>query len=109
MRKIPARRAGSAAAVFAAVFAAGLTVGPPGAHADDTSYLRYLTEHGYTAQYADGEPIPAVSARVLGHMICENLHTGRSVAQQLPHYPAWPQFGLMAEAAQHELCPDTLS
>jgi hypothetical protein len=27
------------------------------------------------------------------------------VEVQQPHYPAWPQFALIAEAAQHELCP----
>lgn len=96
--------------VLWAVAAAGAAVvlSAPAAHADDDGYLQYLHAHGYTAQYAGGEPIPAASARVLGHMICENLHAGRSVEQQLPHYPAWPQFALMAEAAQHELCPSGL-
>lgn len=78
------------------------------AHADDASYMRYLGEHGYTGLYADGEPIAPASARILGHMICDNLHVARTVGQQQPNYPQWPQFPLMAEAAQHELCPETL-
>jgi hypothetical protein len=85
-----------------------LPFGLAAAHADDNSFLRYLADHGYTAAYAGGEPITPASARALGHMICENLHVGRSVGQQEPNYPQWPQFPLMAEAAQHELCPDTL-
>lgn len=88
--------------------AAVVLLGAAPAHADDAGYLQYLNSHGYTAQYAGGEPIPPVSARTLGHMICENLHTSRTVEQLTPHYPSWPQFPLMAEAAQHELCPDTL-
>lgn len=75
------------------------------AHADDASFMQYLSTHGYSARYAGDEPIPDPSVRALGHMICENLHVGRSVAIQEPNYPAWPQFLLIAEAAQHELCP----
>jgi len=85
--------------------ATGAVAGGAPAHADDAGFMKYLNSHGYTARYAGDEPIPEPSVRALGRMICENLHVGRSVAAQQPNYPAWPQFGLIAEAAQHELCP----
>ncbi|MEZ0385314.1 DUF732 domain-containing protein [Mycobacterium sp. pW045] len=78
---------------------------PAPAHADDSGFMKYLNSHGYTARYAGDEPISEPSVRALGHMICENLRVGRSVEAQQPNYPAWPQFTLIAEAAQHELCP----
>lgn len=83
----------------------GALLGAAPAHADDSSFMKYLNSHGYTARYAGDEPISEPSVRALGHMICENLRVGRSVEVQQPHYPAWPQFVLIAEAAQHELCP----
>lgn len=82
-----------------------MLLGAAPAHADDGSYLRYLKDHGYTGQYADGQPIAPGSATALGHMICENLHVGRSVERQAPNYLEWPQFPLMADAAEHEICP----
>lgn len=91
-------------ATVPAIAAAALLSAAP-AYADDAGFVRYLNEHGYTAAYAGGDPIPAPSVRALGHMICENLHIGRSVEDQQPNYPAWPQFPLIADAAQHELCP----
>lgn len=86
---------------------AGAVLSAAPAHADDAGFMQYLNAHGYTARYAGDEPIPEPSARALGHMICENLRVGRSVEMQQPHYPAWPQFPLIAEAAQRELCPGT--
>lgn len=83
----------------------GTLVGAGSAHADDSGFMKYLNSHGYTARYAGDEPISEPSVRALGHMICENLRVGRSVEVQQPNYPAWPQFGLIAEAARHELCP----
>ncbi|MGV0748281.1 DUF732 domain-containing protein [Mycolicibacter minnesotensis] len=85
--------------------AMGALVAAAPAHADDASFMKYLNTHGYTARYGNDEPISESSVRALGHMICENLRVGRTVEMQLPHYPAWPQFGLIAEAARQELCP----
>lgn len=93
------------AASAAACISVGALLGAAPAHADEAGFMTYLNAHGYTARYAGDEPIPEPSVRSLGHMICENLRVGRSVAVQQPHYPAWPQFALIAEAAQHELCP----
>jgi hypothetical protein len=94
-----------AAACVSAVALVGAWVVPAAAHADDSSFMTYLNSHGYSARYAGDEPISEPSVRALGHMICENLRVGGSVELQQPHYPEWPQFGLIAEAAQHELCP----
>ncbi|WP_409437430.1 hypothetical protein [Mycobacterium sp. SMC-14] len=85
--------------------ATGVLVGAAPAHADDASFMKYLNTHGYTARYANDEPISESSVRALGHMICENLHVGRTVEIQQPHYSAWPQFPLIADAARQELCP----
>lgn len=93
-----------AGAAWTAAAAAALLGAAP-AHADDASFMKYLNSHGYTARYAGDEPISEPSVRALGHMICENLHVGRSVEAQLPHYPAWPQFTLIADGARAELCP----
>ncbi|HEU0191735.1 MAG TPA: hypothetical protein VFR17_10790 [Mycobacterium sp.] len=92
-------------ATFPAVLIAALLGAGP-ADADAAGYLRYLTDHGYTGQYADGNPITPVSARVIGQMICEQLRVGRTVEQLQPNYPQYPQFPLMAEAAQQQLCAD---
>ena len=94
-----------AGAALTAVVAAGALLGAAPARADDASFMRYLNSHGYTARYAGDEPISEPSVRALGHMICENLHVGRSVEAQLPNYPAWPQFPLIADAARAEICP----
>ena len=92
------------AAALAAGAAVALLAAAP-AQANDSSFLHYLNGHGYTGHYADDAPISNSSALALGHMVCENLHVGRSVEVQEPNYPQWPQFRLIAEAAQHELCP----
>lgn len=91
--------------IVVAGVAIGVPVGTAPAHADEAGFMKYLNTHGYTARYAGDEPIPEPSVRVLGHMICENLHVGVSVERQQPKYPAWPQFPLIAEAARQELCP----
>lgn len=94
-----------AAALVTAVVAVGTQIGAIPAHADEAGFMKYLNTHGYTARYADDAPISEPSVRALGQMICENLRVGRSVETQQPNYPAWPQFGLIADAARHELCP----
>lgn len=93
------------APLAAAGFSVGALLGAAPSRADDAGFMNYLNAHGYTARYAGDEPITEPSVRALGHMICENLRVGRSVEIQQPHYPAWPQFALIAEAARHELCP----
>ncbi|MBS9532639.1 DUF732 domain-containing protein [Mycobacterium sp. M1] len=100
-------RCAAPALVTAAITAAAVAGAGP-AQADDAGFLRFLAEHGYTGLYAGGEPIPQSSVLALGHMVCENLHVGVTVELQQPNYPAWPQFPLIADAAQRELCPSGL-
>ncbi|ORV44770.1 hypothetical protein AWC02_14715 [Mycolicibacter engbaekii] len=94
----------TAAAVVAGV-AMGMSIAAAPAHADEAGFMNYLNTHGYTARYADDQPITEPSVHTLGHMICENLRVGRTVESQQPYYPAWPQFPLIAQAARQELCP----
>ncbi|BBY35464.1 hypothetical protein BST33_03685 [Mycolicibacter minnesotensis] len=96
---------GLTAPLAAAGIATGALLGAATASANDAGFMAYLNSHGYTARYADDAPITEPSVRALGHMICENLHVGRTVEMQAPYYPAWPQFPLIAEAARQELCP----
>lgn len=73
-----------------------LTLAAPAA-ADDASFLAYLDSHGYS-YYSSPQRTPDAA-----------LYTGRLYCQ----YPDWarsspngnPQYGLILEAAEHELCP----
>lgn len=74
----------------------------PASHADEQSYIDYINTHG-------GSMAPRDWLITDGHLACDRLHAGRSIeairaeaapAAWLP--PVW------IEAAQHELCPDTL-
>lgn len=79
-------------------------VGSPQAHADENGYLNQLNQSGVPMANPAG-------ALMGGRMVCDNLHHGMT-----PEQVASPlQFGLMAgfapaivDAAQHQLCPDTL-
>jgi hypothetical protein len=93
------------APLAAAGFSVGAVVGAAPSHADDAGFMNYLNAHGYTARYAGDEPITEPSVRALGLIFCLKVRVGRSVEVQQSHFPAWPQFALIAEAAQHELCP----
>ena len=95
-----------AIAVFAAAGAA-LGAGTV-AHADNNTFLDYLREHGYSGRYRDGFPVDPGRSILFGIMACNNLRNGWTVEQQLPRYWELPEFPLVVEAAQHELCPDTL-
>lgn len=80
------------------------TVGIGAAHADDASYLAYLQEHGF-----NWPPVPGVQLHG-GHVICDQLRGGATpdeVAASYNHFPSVMPAGWL-EAAQHELCPDTL-
>lgn len=103
--------------ITAAIFAAVLS--PPAiAHADDASYQQYLLNHGYGGGI--GPALPGAVATIPGafvdwgrtysdgHMLCDRLHSGATVTD-LAHQYSWSQyFPLIIDAAQHELCPDTL-
>ncbi len=91
-------------AVVSAAVAAALMVAAP-AQADDQSYLNYLESHGQSTTawpYSPGKFV------MVGQMICTNIRSGADpLAGASPIDRAtWGPIGV--EAAQHELCPDTL-
>lgn len=73
--------------------------------ADEDRYLAYLDEHGYTARYVSGKPVPRSSTIMYGHYVCTNLRASGDPGSS----STLPQFPLIVEAAQHALCPDTAS
>ena len=91
-------------AVVSAAVAAALMVAAP-AQADEQSFLNYLEAHGQSTTAFPYSPGKFV---MVGHMICTNLHSGADpLAGASPIDRAtWGPIGV--EAAQHELCPDTL-
>jgi hypothetical protein len=76
-------------------------------HADEQSYIQYLNEHGYTGVYFGGLFHPR-NTIVLGHAICNDLHSGGTPELQQVKWWMLPQLPLAREAARRELCPDTL-
>lgn len=92
-----------ALAGFGAAAVAALTLAVP-VKADDASYMDYLRSHGWGPQYPV-EALPGMMEKS-GHTICGMLRAGWRpddiVATMRPNN------GIAVEAAQHELCPDTL-
>jgi hypothetical protein len=74
---------------------------PPGAHADANSYLGYLQSHGTFA----GSP---ASALHMGMFVCDSLHAGMTLDQVVTGHVTVFDVRSIADAAQRELCPDTL-
>lgn len=77
---------------------------PPASHADAQSYLAYLQSHGTnTSLWPDTRKVDA------GERLCSMLHSGMAPDQIIGsaglHVVDAP--GIL-DAAQHELCPDTL-
>lgn len=93
-------------AVFAMVaFGAEMIVLPmPGAHADDQSYLKYLNDHGISIAGTSG-PFGLLSA---GRAVCDNLRAGADPRAGMNILTAALIPDGVVEAAQRELCPDTL-
>jgi hypothetical protein len=76
----------------------------PSARADGDSYIRYLNDHGTF--------VPGINDAVRisrGSQACTSLHNGMTPQQILDANPI-VYFDLrgVIDAAQHELCPDTL-
>lgn len=90
---------GTAAAAVSVVLAST-------AQADDQSFLNYLESHG---QSTTAFPYSPGKFLMVGRMICDNLHSGADplAGASFIDRGTWGQVGV--EAAQHELCPDTLS
>ena len=84
-------------------FPAALAMAAP-AHADGDSYIRYLNDHGTF--------VPGINDAVRisrGSQVCTSLHNGMTPQQIIDANPI-VYFDLrgVIDAAQHELCPDTL-
>ncbi len=98
-----------------AAAAAALALAAP-AHADEDGYLNYLREKNWTGQYMLGQPIlqgvvvSPENAIAAGRNVCNQLHTGLSRVEILAAVPASHagNQSILIDAAQHELCPDTL-
>jgi Protein of unknown function (DUF732) len=74
------------------------------AHADGDSFIRYINDHGI---YDPGINDSIRLSR--GVQACTQLHNGMTAQQVVESQPI-VYFDLrgVVEAAQHELCPDTL-
>lgn len=89
-----------------AVFSMAVLLAAP-AHSDEQSYMAYLDQHGYTGVYFGGYFHPR-NTIVLGHAVCDDLHSGGSPDIEQLKWWMLPQLPLVREAAQRELCPETL-
>jgi Protein of unknown function (DUF732) len=87
---------------IAACIAALIATASP-AHAD--GYLNYLTAHG---QSITAWPMSPPQFVILGHGICTNLHAGADPLAGTSPIERVTWGPIAVEAAQHELCPDTL-
>jgi hypothetical protein len=91
--------------IAAASATAAIGSAAPNAHADDQSYLNYLQAHGTnTSQFGYG---PGQFVMV-GHMICTNIKAGADPLAGASPIDRAILDPVAVEAAQHELCPDTL-
>lgn len=87
---------------FTLVSAAFLLVAPQ-AHADEPSYINELNAHGVFAPVGPNQEIK------MGHAVCDSLRAGnpRPAANQFLMVQQ-PWADPIIDAAQHQLCPDTL-
>ncbi|MBS9534671.1 DUF732 domain-containing protein [Mycobacterium sp. M1] len=78
------------------------------AQADDASFLKYLDTHGFKYQNQPGLTTPAGAVQ-FGGIICQNLRRGRPAKDRFGTKIASGISQTLIDAAQHELCPDTLT
>jgi uncharacterized protein DUF732 len=90
------------AALLGAAFGAALISAPP-AQANVNSYLAYLASHHINT---------ALNTRktnvYTGLRVCELLHAGMTPEQIAQGVASMADLPGMIEAAQHEICPDTM-
>lgn len=72
--------------------------------ADDASFLGYLNTHGFTPG-APADWMPDINVKN-GHHLCGQLRAGFPLEDLRASMS--PRYTVMIEAAQHEICPDTL-
>lgn len=98
--------------LVATVAAAGFIVGfgAPSAHADDQAFLNELRSNGFPGLSVAGQQMPDGAVVAQGYMACNRLHLGESPDQLLAQVsPNDARIGrMLVQAAQHNLCPDTL-
>lgn len=91
-------------ATVAASLSALAVAGP--AQADDQSYLDAFNSYGFVAPwFTDSEKLYA------GHRVCELIHSGMTpedIVRRFHNPPLNYSPPQAIDAAQHELCPDTL-
>jgi Protein of unknown function (DUF732) len=91
-----------AAVVLFGLAAAALVAAAPG-HADANSYLDYLASHRINTP-PHSPPLLVMD----GLRDCQMLHAGMTPEQIVQGTPSLQDVRGMIEAAQQELCPDTL-
>jgi len=91
-----------AAGVLSLLATATLVAAAP-AHADANSYLDYRESH-----QANTPPHSPPLLVMDGLRDCQLLHAGMTPEQIVQGTPSLQDVRGMIEAAQHELCPDTL-
>ena len=90
-------------ALAALTLSTAVLIGSATAHADNASYLQYLRDHGQTVL-----PWMEGSWLTTGQMVCSQLRAGQSPQQIYPQFTFGSNPVIGVEAAQRELCPDTL-
>jgi hypothetical protein len=76
------------------------------AQADDQSYLNYLMSQGFQYHVNVETPARAIS---MGEGICTSLRFNGDPISRIDHKISESVNDVMVDAAQHELCPDTLN
>lgn len=74
----------------------------PQAHADANTYLQYIQEHHINVGISNPS-----KQLWMGNTACQELHEGRT-PDQIAATPTIFDIHGIIDAAQHELCPDTL-
>jgi hypothetical protein len=95
----------AASAAIAADF-----LGAPGAHADDQGFLNELRANHFGGWSVAGQQMPDGVLVSQGYMACNRLHLGEKPDQLIGQLsPNDANTGrMLIQAAQHNLCPDTL-
>lgn len=94
-------------AVLTLIPATLVSVAAP-AQADESSFLRYLDTHGFKYQNQPGLTTPSGAVQ-FGGIICQNLRRGRPAKDRFDAKLASGISQVLVDAAQHEICPDTLA
>lgn len=80
------------------------------AHADSRSFLDRVHANGLPDRYGFFGNMGDSETLMIGNMTCDGIRAGIPPDQAMPK-STWDTAGLrpmLIEAAQHELCPDTL-